>query len=350
MPDRGADRPGAVPTWQVSQRASEGETRLLRGLLGLAAESASQEQLVPLTPVMRLSQARGHLCAREFFCMRFMAVFRSGWSSRVCFLRVRGLRGRWRSRAVVLLVLPGPAPRTLPRDHDALEEQLAAPDTPGLTTLECPVEAQDRTGQSRQSVLANSTSAGDSANHSSGLFARHGSSSSSTRPARRGGCRARARSAAPSSAVENADGHISSPPSGPVRIGSGCLGNRKAADPGVGFRGLEAADASGVTQIGGLQASGPGKAPVVGRGRATNDDRAEGAVAHDGRLAVGRAQGALVAGNGHDEARRGHRRLVMLVMRATSFGASGARVVRPLCAYGYVQRKLPGASRHGQTI
>ena len=50
-----------------SQRASEGETRLLRGLLGLAAESAGQEQLVPLSPVVRLSQARGHLCARKLF-------------------------------------------------------------------------------------------------------------------------------------------------------------------------------------------------------------------------------------------------------------------------------------------
>jgi hypothetical protein len=50
-----------------SQRASEGETRLLRGLLGPAAESASEEQLVPLPPVVRLSQARGHLCARKLF-------------------------------------------------------------------------------------------------------------------------------------------------------------------------------------------------------------------------------------------------------------------------------------------
>jgi hypothetical protein len=51
----------------ASQRASEGETRLLRGLLGLAAESAGEEQLVPLPPVVRLSQARGHLCARKLF-------------------------------------------------------------------------------------------------------------------------------------------------------------------------------------------------------------------------------------------------------------------------------------------
>lgn len=51
----------------VSQGASESESRLLRGLLGLAAEPAGQEQLVPLTPRSRLSQARGHLRPREFF-------------------------------------------------------------------------------------------------------------------------------------------------------------------------------------------------------------------------------------------------------------------------------------------
>jgi hypothetical protein len=53
-------------TRAASQRASEGETRLLRGLLGLAAESASEDQLVALSPVVRLSQARGHLSPREF--------------------------------------------------------------------------------------------------------------------------------------------------------------------------------------------------------------------------------------------------------------------------------------------
>src|SRR5215211_6742202 len=46
-----------------------------------------------------------------------------------------------RGLLVVRVVLPGPATRTLPRDHDSLKEQLASPDTPGLTTLECPVEA-----------------------------------------------------------------------------------------------------------------------------------------------------------------------------------------------------------------
>jgi len=72
----GAGHPGCCPSGPPvgyteslsrSQRASEGETRLLRGLLGLAAESASEEQLVPLPPVVRLSQARGHLCARKLF-------------------------------------------------------------------------------------------------------------------------------------------------------------------------------------------------------------------------------------------------------------------------------------------
>jgi len=40
---------------------------------------------------------------------------------------------------------------------------------------------------------------------------------------------------------------------------------RKAADPGVGFRGLEAAGAVESQQVGGLQALVPGKSPLVVR-------------------------------------------------------------------------------------
>jgi hypothetical protein len=49
------------------QRAGEGESSLLRGPLGLAAEPASTGQLVTLPKLLRLSQARGHLCAGQIF-------------------------------------------------------------------------------------------------------------------------------------------------------------------------------------------------------------------------------------------------------------------------------------------
>src|SRR3954452_16276657 len=44
------------------------------------------------------------------------------------------------------LVLPGPAAGPLARDHHALQEQLAAPDSPGLAPLESTVEAQGLDG------------------------------------------------------------------------------------------------------------------------------------------------------------------------------------------------------------
>ncbi len=168
---------------QVSQRASEGETRLLRGLLGPAAESASEEQLVPLTPVMRLSQARGHLCAREFFLHEIHGCTSVRVGLHVCcFLRdeayaAMGSRGSscWFFRG---------RPRGRFRGITTPWRNSSPPQTPqGSRRSSAPSRHMDRTGQSRQSVLANSTSEGDSANHSSGLLARHGSSSSSTRPA-----------------------------------------------------------------------------------------------------------------------------------------------------------------------
>ena len=58
------------------QRAGEGEASLLRCLLGLAAQAAGAGQLVAAPRLLRLSQARGHLCPRQFFCMRFMMVLR----------------------------------------------------------------------------------------------------------------------------------------------------------------------------------------------------------------------------------------------------------------------------------
>jgi hypothetical protein len=51
----------------VLQCASEGEARLLRSQLSLAAEAACSGQLVALSQLLRLSQARGHLCAGQAF-------------------------------------------------------------------------------------------------------------------------------------------------------------------------------------------------------------------------------------------------------------------------------------------
>src|SRR6185437_6777684 len=53
----------------------------------------------------------------------------------------------------------------------------------GSARSSAPSRQWSRTGQSRQSAFATSTSTGDSANHSSGSFRRHGSSSSGTRAA-----------------------------------------------------------------------------------------------------------------------------------------------------------------------
>jgi hypothetical protein len=50
-----------------SQRASERESRLLGGLLGLAAQATGEDHLVATPQLVRLSQARVHLCACEFF-------------------------------------------------------------------------------------------------------------------------------------------------------------------------------------------------------------------------------------------------------------------------------------------
>jgi hypothetical protein len=50
-----------------SDGASEGETGLLRCLLGLPAESACHGQLVAAAELLRLSQARGHLGPRQGF-------------------------------------------------------------------------------------------------------------------------------------------------------------------------------------------------------------------------------------------------------------------------------------------
>ncbi|MDZ5662690.1 hypothetical protein HN031_13195 [Nocardioides sp. zg-1308] len=59
--------PRSVLEVLCSDRASEGETRLLRGLLGLAAQPTGHGQVVAASQFVRLSQARGHLRACEFF-------------------------------------------------------------------------------------------------------------------------------------------------------------------------------------------------------------------------------------------------------------------------------------------
>ena len=56
---------GEVIPSRVLQSAGEGETRLLRCLLGLAAEPTGTGQLVAAPQLLRLSQARGHLRARQ---------------------------------------------------------------------------------------------------------------------------------------------------------------------------------------------------------------------------------------------------------------------------------------------
>jgi hypothetical protein len=50
-----------------SQRPSECESRLLGGLLGLAAQATGEGHLVATPQLVRLSQARVHLCACEIF-------------------------------------------------------------------------------------------------------------------------------------------------------------------------------------------------------------------------------------------------------------------------------------------
>jgi hypothetical protein len=51
----------------LSDGAGQGQTRLPRGLLGLAAQTPGRRLLATATQLLRLSQARGHLCAREVF-------------------------------------------------------------------------------------------------------------------------------------------------------------------------------------------------------------------------------------------------------------------------------------------
>jgi len=62
-----------------SKCASKSETRLLCGFLDLAAEPTRQDQLVAPTPLLRLSQARGHLRA----CQVFMHEIHVGTSVRI---------------------------------------------------------------------------------------------------------------------------------------------------------------------------------------------------------------------------------------------------------------------------
>ena len=138
----------------TSDRAGEGETRLLRGLLGLAAHTTGQGQLVATSQLLRLSQARGHLRACEFFMHEIHVVSsvsgRSSWVMCSCTSSEVVSGGAYAAApsfwfwpaSVDLLGLAGPASRPLARDHHALEEELAAPDAPRLTPFEGSVEAQ----------------------------------------------------------------------------------------------------------------------------------------------------------------------------------------------------------------
>jgi len=65
--------PGSLRTLAIRSRrcssdgAGQGQTRLPLGLLGLAAQPPRRRLLAATTELLRLSQARGHLCPREVF-------------------------------------------------------------------------------------------------------------------------------------------------------------------------------------------------------------------------------------------------------------------------------------------
>ena len=86
------------------------------------------------------SPRRADICARaRSSCMRFIFLLPFGWLFIRCvgtFLSARPDRSRGR------LVLAGSATRPLAGNHHSLEEELTAPDSPGLATLEGAVEAE----------------------------------------------------------------------------------------------------------------------------------------------------------------------------------------------------------------
>jgi hypothetical protein len=55
----------------ASDHPGEGEASLLRRLLSLAAEATGDGQLVAAPQLLRLSQARGHLCPGQCFVLKF---------------------------------------------------------------------------------------------------------------------------------------------------------------------------------------------------------------------------------------------------------------------------------------
>ena len=54
--------------------AGQGQTRLPRGLLGLAAQTPGRRLLAAATQLLRLSQARGKLCAEAGYVVRDVAI------------------------------------------------------------------------------------------------------------------------------------------------------------------------------------------------------------------------------------------------------------------------------------
>lgn len=94
----------------LSQDSGDGETRLQRGLFCLAAQATDLGHLVAPTPLLRLSQARGHLRTRQVFMheihllapVRF-GVHQLGWilllgETATAHAAVSFLRGRPRGR------------------------------------------------------------------------------------------------------------------------------------------------------------------------------------------------------------------------------------------------------------
>src|SRR3954451_2016583 len=215
------------------------------------------------------------------------------------------------------------------------------PQTPhGSRRSRAPSRQSERTGQSMHRALAYSTSLGDSANHSSGSYTRHGSPASSTLPAsswrlpRLGWSAVLVRSRTLTVMFFTSSAHLdrgccsSSGLWWDLRPWLSGFEKQKGRGSLVGFRGLEAADQ--------LLSTGrwtPGTGPRDVAGNEAHVALAGGQVlAHErGRGEAGEGHVGGVAANGRAEVRRDKRRHLVRVdlHDHTSFGSSGAGIVSP---------------------
>jgi hypothetical protein len=67
VPGLGVHRDQVIGVRSVSEGAGKRESRLLCGPLSPAAESTGESHLVASPQLLRLSQARAHLCAGQVF-------------------------------------------------------------------------------------------------------------------------------------------------------------------------------------------------------------------------------------------------------------------------------------------